>query len=114
MAYLVFGRGLELGVALKVVRILFFAEQDLLAVAVDDNHLFICRFTALGKGVRDAAAGGLRKAWERVKGDTRQVVLHAASRTSKGAGALEPDTGKIVPRDLDLFPESIGNVDPGF
>ena len=50
--------------ALEVVLILFFAEEDLLAVTVDNYHLVICRFTALGKGVRDAAAGGLRKSRE--------------------------------------------------
>ena len=46
MAYLVFGRGLELGVALEVVRILFFAEEDLLTVTVDNDKPFRMVLTA--------------------------------------------------------------------
>ena len=114
MVYLVFGRGFELRVALKIFRVFFLAEQDLLAVSVDNNHLVVCRFTALGKSVRDAAAGGLRQAWERVKSNARQAMLRAAGSASEGAGALEPNSGKVIPVDAGSFPEGVGNVDPGF
>lgn len=100
--------------ALEVVLILFFTEEDLLAVTVDNYHLVICRFTALGKGVRDAAAGGLRKSRERVKGNAGQAVLRAGLGAGEGAGALEADSGKIVPCDLDIFPECVRDSDSRF
>src|SRR5699024_2670067 len=92
-----------------ISRVLFFVHQDLLPVAVDNDHLSgSCRLP-LAERVAHPAAGCIVKPWRRHKGNAGQIVLGAGSGLSKSLGALEADAFEAVPRNGLAALECVAN-----